>query len=186
MDELDPRKQLDRQNPRILNREVYFKGKDIIRQGDEGYRAYYIEKGSVEVLIDDGKHQLKIAELGPGDIFGEMSLINHEPRSATVRALYDTTVTIIARDEIEGKIKRIQDEAIRALINVLAERLRGATKGQLDHYSNLADFQDKITGVVDRAHKGIDETKRAAFRDEVQPLIDELSEILIRYQGEDR
>lgn len=183
-DELDPRKQLDRQNPRILNREIYFKGKDIIRQGDEGYRAYFIEKGGVEVLVDDGRHQLKVTELGPGDIFGEMSLINYGPRSATVRALYDTTVTIIARDEIEGKIKRIQDEAIRALINVLAERLRTATRGQLDHYSNLADFQDKISGVVESVGHGIDDSRRTEFRKDVEPLLAELQKILDRYQSQ--
>ncbi len=182
IDDLDPRKGLEGKNPRILHREVFFKGKAIIEQGDDGYRAYYIERGRVEVLVRDGKRQLKVAEMGPGDLFGEMALITNAPRSATVRALEDCTLTIIARDEIEGKIKRIDDVAIRALINVLADRLRQATLGQLDHYSNLADFQDRIAGIVETVDVDISEKDRQAFRSEVTPLLNDLQKVLDRYK----
>lgn len=180
---LDPRNnQKDHKNPKILNRDVWYKGKDVVRQGDEGVRAYYIESGRVEVLVHDGQHELKVAELGPGDIFGEMALINHEPRTATVRALDDCVLTVIDRDEIEGKIERIKDKAIRALINVLAERLRESTRGQLLYYKSLAEFQDRVTGIVDKAHHGISSDKRNAFREEVEPLLKDLQDVLDRYQ----
>jgi CRP/FNR family transcriptional regulator, cyclic AMP receptor protein len=182
-DDLNPREdKKHKQNPKVLNREVFYRGDNIIDQGDEGFRAYYIEKGRVEVLAKREGHELKIAELGPGDIFGEMSLINNEPRSATVRAMEDVTLTVISRDEVEGKIKRIDDKAIRALINVLCDRLRDTTHGQMEQYMSLADFQDRVTGIVDRAHDGIDESKRAAFRTEVEPLLADLQFVLDRYQ----
>jgi CRP-like cAMP-binding protein len=182
-DDLDPRRQeQDKNNPKILNREVYFKGKTIIAQGDTAYRAFYIEKGRVEVIGEEDGVSVKIAELGPGDIFGEMGLIEHRPRTATVRAMDDVTVTVISRDEIEGKIKRIDDKAIRALINLLIERLRVTTKGQVQQYKTLSEFQDRITGIVDRVDGGIDESKRSKFRDEVMPLLSDLQDILDRYQ----
>lgn len=182
-DDLDPRhSEKNRKNPKILNRDVYYRGKDIVLQGEEGFRAYYIEKGRVEVLVEQDGHALKVAELGPGDIFGEMALITHDVRTATVRALDDVTVTIISRDEIEGKIKRIEDNAIRTLINVLAERLRVSTRGQMQHYKSLAEFQDRVTGMVDRAHNGVSEDKRAQFRKEVEPLLNDLQDVLDRYQ----
>ena len=182
-DELNPRNSPESRQ-KILHREVFFKGKTIIDQGDTGVRAYYIERGRVEILVKDkdGKHQLKVAEMGPGDLFGEMALITNAKRSATVRAIEDCTLTVISRDEIEGKIKRIEDKAIRALINVLAERLRTATRNQLTHYSTLADFQDRVTGVVDSVQTGIEPGARDAFRDEVTPLLSDLQEILDRYQ----
>jgi CRP/FNR family cyclic AMP-dependent transcriptional regulator len=182
-DDLNPRNNPELRH-KILHREVFFKGKTIIDQGDTGVRAYYIERGRVEILIKDkdGKHQLKVAEMGPGDIFGEMALITNAKRSATVRAVEDCTLTVISRDEVEGKIKRIEDNAIRALINVLAERLRTATKNQLTHYSTLADFQDRVVGIVDSVQAGVDPASRDQFRDEVTPLLNDLQAILDRYQ----
>ncbi len=180
--DLDPRKSLDKHNPKVLSREVYYKGKDIIKQGDDGFRAYYIEKGRVEVLVEDGKHQLKICELTDGDIFGEMALINNDMRSATVRALIDTTVTIISRDEIEGRIKSIKDEPVRALINVLADRLREATMGQLDHYRNLSNFQLRINSFVDDFGSHLDDAQKEAFKEEVKPILKDLESVIEKYQ----
>ncbi|MCC7305912.1 MAG: cyclic nucleotide-binding domain-containing protein [Alphaproteobacteria bacterium] len=179
--DLDPRKGLNPRDQRVLNREVYYKGQNIVSQGDDGYRAYYIEKGRVEVLVKEDGHQLKVTEMGAGDIFGEMALITREGRSATVRALEETTLTVISRDEVEGKIGNIRDPAIRALINVLAERLRSTTKGQMTHYKSLAEFQDRVTGIVDAVHDGIDAKNRDAFRNEVTPLLEDLQKVLDRY-----
>lgn len=180
--DLDPRATMA-PGEKLLNREVYYKGRTIIEQGDSGQRAYYIERGRVEVMVKDGPYHLKVAELGPGDLFGEMTLITNEPRSATVRAIDDCTLTIISRDEIEGKISRIEDKAVRALINVLAERVRETTKGQFTQYKSLADFQDRISGIVERVDIGISEKDRKAFRGEVMPLLADLQKVLDRYQG---
>ncbi len=181
--DLDPRNEERPENqPRILSRELFFKGKTIIEQDDEAFRAYYIEEGHVEVLVNEDGVELKVAELGPGDIFGEMALIEPGPRTATVRALEDCSTTIISRDEIEGKINGIQDKAIKALINLLIARLRDTTKGQVHQYKNLAQFQDRVAGIVDRVDLGIDESKREGFRDEVNPLLDDLQKVLDRFQ----
>jgi CRP/FNR family cyclic AMP-dependent transcriptional regulator len=182
-DYLDPRKSMDHTNRRVLSREVRYKGQDIIHQGDDGYRAYYIERGRVEVLIKDGAHELRIAEMGAGNIFGEMALITRGPRTATVRALEECVLTVISRDEIEGKINTIKDKAIRALINVLAERLRNTTQEQMAQYKNLTDFQGHINGLVNNVEAEISEHKRDAFRDEVTPLLDHLQRLLDRYKS---
>lgn len=182
-DYLDPRMGMDRTNRRVLSREVRYKGQDIIHQGDDGYRAYYIERGRVEILVKDGQHQLKVAEMGAGDIFGEMALITRGPRTATVRAIEECVFTIISRDEIEGKINTIKDKAIRALINVLAERLRNTTQGQMVQYKSLAEFQDRVTGLVDGVQEGIPAESRDAFRNDVTPLLEDLQKVLDRYKG---
>ncbi len=180
--DLDPRKGLKGRKTKVLHREVFFKGQDIVEQGDEGYRAYYIERGRVGVFMHDGKHELKVAEMGPGDLFGEMALITHGARTATVRAIDDCTLTIITRDEVEGKIKRIDDVAIRALINVLAERLRRTTRQQFDQYLGIAELQDRIAGVVDSVDLELDEKDRETFREEVTPLLNNLQTILDKYK----
>lgn len=186
-DALDPRNQKRPQGekPRILSREVFYKGTTIIRQGDSAFRAYYIEDGRVEVRVEEDGLSLKVSELGPGDIFGEMALISRAPRTATVNALSDVTVTVIARDELESRIKRVEDKAIRALINLLISRLKETTHGQIQHYKNLSDFQDRIAGVVEHADMSIDESRRAAFRKEVGPLLEDLQKVLDRYHTKD-
>lgn len=181
-EDLDPHNQGDTKNPKILNRRVYYDGDVIVRQGDIGQRAFYIEDGEVEVSVHEGATKLKVATLKTGDIFGEMALITHGPRSATITAKKPTTIAIIEHEEIEGRIARIEDRATKALINVLVKRLQDATHGQLEHYKNLEAFQDRVTGIVDRVHLGIDSKKRDKFREEVNPLLDELQKIMDRYQ----
>ena len=64
-------------------------GECYMREGELGDKVYVLERGRVEVLkaVADGQETLK--ELGPGDCFGEMALLDISPRSATVRALED-------------------------------------------------------------------------------------------------
>ena len=66
--------------------EMFRDGDTIIRQGDVGSSMYVIEDGQVEVIhLYDGK-AVRLAVLGRGDIFGELSLFGNEERSATVRS----------------------------------------------------------------------------------------------------
>ncbi len=179
--DLDPRCDMQPHLPRLLNRDVYYKGDIIIQQGSTGINAYYIEQGRVEILVREGPHEVKIAELGPGEIFGEMALIEHETRSAAVRAITDTTVTVISASELQKKIKRIEDKAVGTLIHVFIDRLRTANNGQLARYKELADFQDRVTGIITKAGRGIDKGKRDAFRDEAEPLLAKLEALLEKY-----
>jgi len=75
--------------------EVYRGGDVIIRQGDVGNAMYQIKDGEVEVVqLHNGK-DIRLAILGQGDIFGELSLFGNDKRSTTVRALGDVRVTTV-------------------------------------------------------------------------------------------
>ena len=66
---------------------VDFKANDtIIAEGDAGDTAYFIVSGLVEVRVGKGDKVKSLGALGPGEVFGEMSLIEPGPRSATVMA----------------------------------------------------------------------------------------------------
>ena len=169
---------------RVLNREVFYKGDTIIKQGDSGYRAYYIESGSVEVTVREGPHVISVSTLGEGEIFGEMAIIQHCERSATVRALEATAVTVIAKDEIERMVDKIEQKALQALLRVLSARLKNANHGQMEHYKNLAEFQDRMAGLVQKADKGISKHKRNDFRNEAEPLLKQLEKLLDKYKSD--
>jgi small-conductance mechanosensitive channel len=73
---------------------IFGRGELIVREGDPGSSFYVIEHGHVAVVIgrNDGSAGRTIAEIGPGDFFGEMSLLAGEKRTATVVALDDVAV----------------------------------------------------------------------------------------------
>lgn len=85
-----------------VRRQHYEAGQDIVRQGERGQQLYFIAKGMVEVLRDDGTGPRELARLGPGEHFGEMAVFQASPRTATVRAL--TAVEIIAMGADEARV----------------------------------------------------------------------------------
>lgn len=70
-------------------------GRELTHQGGRGYEFIVVLEGTVDVLID-GK---VVATCGAGDFFGEMALLDHRPRTATVIAKTDVTVDVIGRPE---------------------------------------------------------------------------------------
>jgi CRP-like cAMP-binding protein len=75
-------------------------GELIIRENDGGETAYYIESGKVAVFKDNHGQQVHIAYLAPGATFGEMSMVDDLPRSASVRAVEPTVVSEFGRDDL--------------------------------------------------------------------------------------
>jgi CRP-like cAMP-binding protein len=98
-------------------------GDTVFEEGQDGDRLYIIAKGSVEVL----KSGARIAELGAGECFGEMALLDKTPRSATVRALEPTTLVATAREDFVDLLD-LYPALARAVAGVLAGRLREANK----------------------------------------------------------
>ncbi len=66
-------------------------GKHLVREGDFSYEFFVIEDGSADVLIDAER----VAELGAGDFFGEMGLLEHQQRNASVVATSAMTVIVM-------------------------------------------------------------------------------------------
>ncbi len=75
----------------------YQPGQEIVRQGDTGVGAFIIRSGKVDIVQDKGGKEIKLATLGPGDVFGEMALLDEFPRSASARAVEPTTALGIQR-----------------------------------------------------------------------------------------
>ena len=107
---------------------IYKKGEVIIEEGSLSTGAFIIESGRVEVSkkLPNGKSQV-ISILERNDIFGEMGLIDQLPRSATVRALEDSSISIMTPDNFNLLAKR-NPQALMPILKVLATRLRNTLK----------------------------------------------------------
>ena len=108
---------------KILERKVFQMGEVIFKEGEEGNRAFVVQRGEVEISKTiDGKRTV-LGVVGPGGIFGEMALIDEAPRMATAVTLDVTTVILVSRQMLEQKLAKA-DPFLRGLINIFAANLR--------------------------------------------------------------
>ena len=100
------------------------KDEDIIEEGALGNCAYIIEEGSVEVskLTPHGEKQV-LAILEKSEIFGEMGLIDGQPRSATVTALEDCVMSVCSQETFNNLADH-NPESLIPIFKVLVRRLR--------------------------------------------------------------
>ena len=101
----------------------YKNGEIIIKQGEEGDCAFVIQEGKVEIIDDSGPEEIKLAELGKAEFFGEMGLFDKDVRSCTVRALGDAKVMTIDKKNFYKTIQNDPSIAYR-LLEKMSQRLR--------------------------------------------------------------
>ncbi|MEJ2270283.1 MAG: cyclic nucleotide-binding domain-containing protein, partial [Desulfobulbaceae bacterium] len=99
------------------------KGATIIHEGTTGSNAYLILSGSVEVFKKVGGEKLVLSRLVKGNIFGEMSLVDEKPRSATIVALEETEVRILSRERFESMLEQ-NPRAVIPLLKQVFQRVR--------------------------------------------------------------
>jgi CRP-like cAMP-binding protein len=99
----------------------------IIRENDPGESAYIIESGQVAVTKETNGRKVHIATLGKGATFGEMSMVDDLPRSASVTALEETIVREFHRDDLFGAMKENPDIFGKFLKSIF-ERLRESNR----------------------------------------------------------
>jgi CRP/FNR family cyclic AMP-dependent transcriptional regulator len=104
------------------------KGKVLLRQGDPGQECFVIAEGKAKATI----RAKGSAMLGPGAFFGEMSLLDQGPRSATVIAETDMRLLVLGSREFSSLINEVPPVAVR-IMRGLAERVRAAEPRQPQH-----------------------------------------------------
>ena len=103
----------------------YESGQEIVREGDTGVGAFIIRSGKVEIVQHRDGNDETIGTMGPGEVFGEMALLDEFPRSATVRAVEPTTALGIQRWHFRGILESHPQIAL-ALLPMLTRRIRNA------------------------------------------------------------
>jgi len=99
-------------------------GETLFEMGDEGDGCYRLHKGCLKVILTSAQAgQRIIAVLGPGSIVGDLSMIDGQPRSASVVALIPCVLSFFSRQVFEN-FTQTHPELFRDLVQVLAARLR--------------------------------------------------------------
>lgn len=113
-------------DPLILQRQLYDPGDQIFKEGDEGRLAYVVEEGEVEIFVIIDDHEQVLGTVGKDGIFGEMALIDNQPRMANARATKSTTIICVTRQMFDEKLNQA-DPFIRGLLKILADNNRDIT-----------------------------------------------------------
>jgi CRP-like cAMP-binding protein len=96
----------------------------VFLSGDDGDGCYRVEEGLLKVsMLGSGGSELILAIFGPGSLVGELSMIDGAPRSATVCALRDSTLSFVGRGAFEA-FSQSHPEVYRHVMRLLARRLR--------------------------------------------------------------
>ena len=98
-------------------------GQIILRENTPGDSAYIIFSGKVEISKIIEGQRVVLDRLGPGSIFGEMSLLDGRPRSATVTAVEPSRLSVVTSARFQAILNSIPKE-VRPLFSSLSERLR--------------------------------------------------------------
>jgi CRP/FNR family cyclic AMP-dependent transcriptional regulator len=126
-----------------LKRKMVVPGTHIFEEGDAGHDMFVVLDGEVEVLKKSRRgRQQRVAILGPSDVLGEMSIIDVQPRSATVRALAPTRLLRIASDDLDALYRHDVKSYAIVVLNVardLSRRLRVADGILADIAANVLE-----------------------------------------------
>lgn len=139
----------------------------LVREDDPPETIFFIADGLFEAYVyGDSKSRLKVGQLGPGEIVGEISWLDGRPISATVRALETSSVVALSIPTLERRLA--EDPAFaarffRAVATLEAKRLR-TTTAQVRHGERTAERQGAFAGSADAAgiFQSLGELKRAA------------------------
>lgn len=117
-------------------------GTVVFRDGDEANTMFVIQSGRVRLLRDIEDGQQIIAELGPGDFFGEMSILVGRPRSSTAVVVEDAKVLELDARTFAELVKNHSEVAVR-LLRTLAQRL-----DQANAVVEILTYRDPVDRVV--------------------------------------
>ena len=104
-------------------------GTAVLREGDPGQGAYVVLRGQVQVSKHDGERSVELARLGPGELFGEISLLSGRGATASVSTLEDSALLVLGKPYFDRLLEALPD--LRDELEQLADRRSRASATML-------------------------------------------------------
>jgi signal transduction histidine kinase len=175
-------------------------GEVVFKEGDPGEGLFVIGEGRIKICINTGLDQpIELSQLGPGEFFGEMAVLDYEPRSATAIAVEPTELYYIARPALMEQLKH-SPELVFSLTRQLSRRIRDFNRQYLREMlqaerlilvgrfarSIVHDFKNPLAiiglaaemGLEDSATPEARQTARQRVRKQVDRLTGMINELL--------
>jgi len=157
-----------------LNRQIYGISEVIFQEGDVGDCAYLIEDGTIEICMGINGMEKQINQLSAGGLFGEVALIDHQPRTATARALGDVVLIPISRGLVNELLEKT-DPIVRHLLLTILDRYHNKhgvsdplANGQAVSTTEISTKNDAIRGEATQKLTMASDIKHALNKDEFE------------------
>lgn len=156
----------------ILERRYVGKGVVVIKEGEPGNSAFLIQSGLVRVFVSHDDRHIELAQLGPGQIFGEMALVFDEKRTATVETLEDSNFIVITRQVLEDKLRK-SDPTIRAIVPMLMKRIIQSNNALLSRHADVKTLLDVVRNIYDIILSTLPRVQQQSFQNAVLPKLNQ-------------
>ena len=117
------------------NEKTFKRGQLMFIEGETSAEMYIIRSGKVRILKQEGDSAVELAVLGPGSVLGELSLLDHEPRSATSQVVEDVVAAVVDEALFTQTLTRIPSW-LTSIIKLVVKRLRDTMKKTNDDIVN--------------------------------------------------
>jgi CRP/FNR family cyclic AMP-dependent transcriptional regulator len=126
----------------IMDCETVAAGKVIFDMGDVGDCLYILRSGHVHIYVENTTgEKIVLGEFEPGEVFGEISLLDGGPRTATAIAMEDSELFVLTRDDLQSLITEHPHAAID-LLTMVGRRLRATDELLRSHVSRNANTEE--------------------------------------------
>lgn len=137
---------------------TFNEGDWVFHEGDAGDCAYLVESGEVQIVLERGSELIPLVCYGEGSLFGEMSIIGDQPRSASAFAQSNCKLRAISRDQINRRLDQA-DPILKVCMSVLIGHLKKslAKYDEVDSTESELSLDEKLRQAADRAiHSDLD------------------------------
>lgn len=154
------------------------KGEILMREGEPSGALYIVLEGEFEFTKRSGNQEIMLAVRGVGEVIGEMSFLDHAPRSATARATQDSRLLMISQAEFRNLLSK-SSSATMAILQTVTSRLRN-TEIMMKQNEKMAALGTLSAGLAHELNNPAAAARRSAtqLRDTLsrwQALADEIN-----------
>ena len=135
-------------------------GELLFGEGSQGTRAYIIQQGELEILKASGGREVLIAVRKPGEVIGEISLLQASPRTASVRARTDAVLLSLEKEQLD-QLLQTSSTALQAMFHTVLSRWRGM-EAMLRQSEKLAQLGTLTAGVAHELNNPASAVQRAS------------------------
>jgi signal transduction histidine kinase len=152
------------------------KGEILFNEGDEGEEAYVIKEGQIQIYKTVAGREVHLALRGPGEVIGEVSLLEAVPRTASGRAQVDSLLFVITHEQLDRLLNASPSAAITMLHTVTA-RLKSSEQ-MLQQSERLAQLGMLTAGIAHEINNPVAAVQRASSQ--LNAAIDRLQKIQLK------